>query len=139
MSDAIPPWIEAQERLSRSRRTKAAQSEIDFGGSPQINSGRFWHSKRDVKKFDFLFENRQTDGKTITINALELAKIVRDAVFEHSFPAMRLDFSKHFQRWILVRESEFEDMHTRILELEGALEVEQRRSQQLAAEPNDSM
>lgn len=115
------PWDEARKRLSVKRgQTKHAASEAEGareGGTLQINSGRFWHSKRDWAKFGYLFENRQTDSKTITINAVELGKIVRESMFEHKLPAMRLDFSKYNEDWVLVRRADFEEQNRLIIEL----------------------
>lgn len=125
MSDdnVIPPWQVARDRLSirrgQKRHHRSEQDLASGGGAMQVNSGRLWHSKRDVKKFDFLFENRQTDGKTITVNAPELQKIGREAVFEHSLPAMRLDFSKYHEDWVLIRRGDFEEQNQLILQLEG--------------------
>lgn len=123
---AIPPWQVARDRLSTKRgQTRHARSEqvgaAGGGGTMQVNSGRLWFSKRDFKKFDFLFENRQTDGKTITVNGEELRKISREAVFEHALPAMRLDFSKLHEDWVLIRRKDFEEQNELILQLQGLL------------------
>lgn len=126
----IPPWEEARERLrGRRGQTKHAASEAAGaqGGSLQINSGRYWHSKRDFKKFTFLFENRQTDSKTITINSQELKRITREAMFEHSLPAMRLDFTTAHEDWSLIRSRDLQDFHDHLAQLEGLLEDERRR------------
>lgn len=118
-----PPWERAQQRLKASK-PKHVRSEHRGanGGRLQVNSGRFWFSKRDFRKFNFVFENRQTDGKTITINGSELKKITRESIFENALPAMRLDFTALGEDWTLIRSADFTDFFEALKLLEGLLD-----------------
>lgn len=135
MSDkAVPPWEDARQRLLHKRKTAGARSEAGLGGALQINSGRHWFSKRDTKKLGFLFENRQTQGKTITVNAEELEKIAREAIFENSFPAMRLDFTNYHEDWVLIRRSDFESLSDENSQLIALVRDLNRRIEELENE-----
>src|SRR5438105_2668929 len=102
----VPPWEEARKRLGV-KKPKHQRSEIEGArgndGKLQVNSGRTWFSKRDFRKFNFIFENRQTDKKSYAVNAQELKQITREAFFEKGLPAMRLDFSVYSEDWVLLR------------------------------------
>lgn len=125
------PWERARRR-QQGTKPKHARSEQRgaLGGSLQINSGRFWHSKRDFRKFQFIFENRQSDSKTIAVNALELSKISREAIFEDSLPAMRLDFTSHGEEWVLIRACDFQDFFEALKLLEGLVEQYEQQLKQ---------
>lgn len=124
MSDT--PWEAARRRLS-STKPKHQRSEergATGGGKMQVNSGRFWFSKRDFKKFFFLFENRQTDADSYTIKRKELKKITKEAIFENALPAMRIDFSSDGD-WVLIRGIDFQDFYE-VYNLMEALLVAER-------------
>lgn len=117
------PWERAQNR-QKGRKPKHARSEEHGakGGKLQVNSGRFWHSKRDFRKFNFIFENRQTDSDSISIKGKELKKIAREAIFENALPAMRLDFSALGEDWSLIRSSDLQDFFEAFKLMEALLD-----------------
>lgn len=117
------PWEKAQKRLKQTKPKHVRSEQRGAqGGALQINSGRFWHSKRDFRKFNFIFENRQTDSKTITVNAQELKKITRESIFENALPAMRLDFTDQGEDWTLLRTSDFTEFFEALKLLEAMLD-----------------
>ena len=86
------PWNQAQQQ-KRSRRQEAGLAALP-GGRAQVNSGRTWVSKRDVRLNGFLVEARFTDKASYSISRAEFDKIVRDAIGTPpgQLPAIQLDF-----------------------------------------------
>lgn len=114
------PWKRANEMRHVKQERNFGKSK---GANPQLNSGRFWHSKRDNKKFSFLVENRTTNAGSYTIKAKELKQLTRDAFFHSNIPAMNIEFEKESEDWTLIRSVDLEEMQERMLGLEAALEA----------------
>ena len=72
------PWHKAKAQ-QRSRRQEQALANRP-GGRKQVNSGRHWFSKRDVRLNGFLVEARTTDADSYRIDKREFEKIVKDAL-----------------------------------------------------------
>ena len=86
------PWKQAREN-QRSRRQEERLGKLP-DGRPQVNSGRTWWSKRDVRLNGFLVEARTTDSASYTISRVEFEKLTRDAFGTPpgQLPAMQIDF-----------------------------------------------
>jgi hypothetical protein len=113
------PWV-------RAKRTKSQQQEERLGkmpgGSKQINSGRFWRSKRDAVLHNFLIEARTTDAGSYRIEKQEFLDIKKQGLQTPPglLPAMQIDLG---ELHLMVTElSAFQDREMRILELEARLE-----------------
>lgn len=92
MAEVPPtPW-------GRARRTQSERQERRLGklptGKKQINSGRHWFSKRDVRLGGFLVEARTTGSASYTLSRPEFDKLTREAFGSPPgmLPAIQLDF-----------------------------------------------
>lgn len=108
-------WRKAKNKASYQ---KQEESLARAGGSKQINSGRLWHSKRDVKLDGYLIEARSVGKnnsgepiKSYSIKADELKKLEKDAFFHNALPAMQIDFEKTNGRYIVTRLQDWESEH----------------------------
>lgn len=86
------PWRAATAQR-RSQRQEEKLGKLP-GGRKQLNSGRHWHSKRDVRLGGFLVEARTTEKKTYPIDVTEFRDIERQAIGTPpgQLPAMQIDF-----------------------------------------------
>jgi hypothetical protein len=93
------PW--RQVKNSKSRRQEERLAKVP-GGRKQINSGRFWHSRRDAKIRDFLIEARGTDSESYSISQKEFEQIAKQAVITPPgmLPAIQIDFSR-VKLWVM--------------------------------------
>jgi hypothetical protein len=72
------PW----ERAKAQQKSRAQEKALARrpGGSRQVNSGRHWFSKRDVRLNGFLVEARITDKDSYRIERKEFERIIKDAL-----------------------------------------------------------
>jgi hypothetical protein len=88
------PWRQAtgNQRSQRQERRLAKEP----GGKKQINSGRHWVSKRDVRLNGYLVEARTTEKKSYSISRKEFEDITRDALSTPpgQLPGLQIDFEK---------------------------------------------
>jgi hypothetical protein len=95
------PWeqAKAQQRSQRQEQSLAKRP----GGRKQVNSGRHWFSKRDVRLNGFLVEARTTEADSYRISKSEFEKIIMDAIatppgmlgaMQIDFPGLRLMVTK---------------------------------------------
>lgn len=93
------------------------------GGSQQINSGRFWRSKRDNILHDYLIEARTTEKGSYRIEKQEFLDIERQALQTPPgmYPGMQIDLGT--LKLIVVRLEDFQTRELRIRELEAMLET----------------
>jgi hypothetical protein len=86
------PWEEAKRKqayqIQEERYAKG-------GGKQQINSGRLWFSKGDVKKFNFLTNNKITGEQSFTIRLTEWLQDVHNAHFHDLLPAWQPTIQNH--------------------------------------------
>lgn len=77
-------WGEIRKAsAAQERRTATAH-----GGRRQPGSGSTWNRKGDVKTKLTLIENKRTDAKSITLKAVDLEKICREAWAENRRPVL---------------------------------------------------
>lgn len=113
------PW-------ARAKKTKSQRQEERFGdmqgGRKQVNSGRFWRSKRDAVLHNFLVEARTTDAGSYRVEKKEFYSIKKEGLQTPPglLPAMQLDLGE--LHLFVLELSAFQDMSMRILELEAQLE-----------------
>ena len=92
------------------------------GGSKQINSGRFWHSRRDNKLYDFLIEARTTEAESYRIEREEWLQMRRDAIREPPGMKPGMQISIKDLDLIVVELNHFHDMQVRLVALEAMVE-----------------
>lgn len=113
------PWLRAKKTKSQRQEERNGKME---GGSKQINSGRFWRSKRDNTLHSFLVESRTTDAGSYRIDKKEFLDIKRDGLQTPPglLPSIQVDLGE--LHLMIVELSAFQDMAVRILELEALME-----------------
>jgi hypothetical protein len=72
------PWHRAKAQ-QRSKQQEQALAKRP-GGRKQVNSGRHWFSKRDVRLNGFLIEARTTNAESYRIDKEEFEKVIKDAL-----------------------------------------------------------
>lgn len=116
------PWDAAKSVRGRSRRQEERLAKLP-GGKKQINSGRSWISKRDVRLGGFLVEARTTEKASYAINRDEFIEIERNAIGTPpgQLPAVQIDFTTPSRTLSLmvVRLDDHVYRSQRILALEG--------------------
>lgn len=88
------PWEKADaQRKARRQEDRMGKKP---GAQKQVNSGRTWFSKRDVRWNGFLVETRYTDNKTYPIERDEFKRMTSDAIRTPpgQLPAMQIDFGE---------------------------------------------
>jgi hypothetical protein len=119
------PW-------ERARKTKSERQEERLGNLPggnrQINSGRFWRSKRDATLFEFLIEARTTEKGSYTISYDEFRAIEKNALQTPPgcLPGMQIDLRS--LRLIVVRFDDWYDERVELLRLKDAGENQHRET-----------
>jgi hypothetical protein len=90
----VTPWKQATSN-KRSQRQEKRLSDLP-GDKKQVNSGRHWHSKRDVRLNGFLVEARTTENKSYSLQRDEFDKITNDALSTPpgQLPALQIDFER---------------------------------------------
>jgi hypothetical protein len=125
------PWQRAKGK-TKSQRQEERLGNME-GGSKQINSGRFWRSKRDATLHDFLIEARTTDQGSYRISRSEFLDIRYQGrqTPPGLLPAMQIDLGD--LHLILIELKAFQDAQLRIVELEALLEhVREEREKEAA-------
>jgi hypothetical protein len=89
---SIPPWADR-------RRLDNKRDELDWtrrtGGYQQPNSGRTWFRKADVRDEDYLWDCKETEKGSYTINLKEWEKLGRQARKENGrMPGLKVTFVK---------------------------------------------
>ena len=122
-----PPWKQARANQKSARQEKKLAAEK--GGRQQVNSGRLWWSKRDVRLNGFLVEARTTESASYTISKVEFAKLTRDAFGTPpgQLPAMQLDFDgPEPMRLFVMRLEDHQYFMERIAMLEAELDARRK-------------
>lgn len=58
------PWSPDRKTASQKQEARTAKKP---GARPQLNSGRTWSGKGDVKQYDVLIDNKTTEARSYTI------------------------------------------------------------------------
>lgn len=114
------PWGRAKTK-TKSQRQEERLGKME-GGKKQINSGRFWRSKRDAVLHSFLVEARTTDAGSYRIEKQEFLDIKKQGLQTPPglLPAMQIDLGE--LHLFVVELSAYEDLQMRLIELETLLE-----------------
>ena len=78
------------------------------GGSKTAASGAFWSRKGDVRSHDLLIEHKWTGKKSFSIKALEVEKIVTEAIIDSRMPVFGISLNN--KNYVLLTEDDFLEM-----------------------------
>ncbi len=117
------PWARAKKTKSQRQEERIGNME---GGGKQVNSGRFWRSKRDNTLHNFLVEARTTDAGSYRIEKKEFLAIKRNGLETPPglLPSMQIDLGE--LHLFVMELSAFQDLSVRLLELEVLLERQKK-------------
>lgn len=126
------PWDRAKAQQKSQKQEKRIGNLP--GGRKQINSGRNWFSKRDVRLGGYLVEARITDAQSYTIKKKEFEQITSEAIQTPPgmLPAMMLEIAG--LRLVVTREQDHMFMEQRVGILEGDIDTLMKRIQEIEAE-----
>jgi len=79
--------------------------EKAFGGQRTAASGAFWSRKGDVRSKDFLIEHKWTGKSQFTLKAVELEKIVKEAILDGRVPVF--GFHLNNENYVVLEENDF--------------------------------
>lgn len=75
------PWQQINDQRKAARQERGL-AKLE-GGSKQVNSGRSWFSKRDVRLNGFLIEARTTEKGSYRLDKDEFDQVTKDALATH--------------------------------------------------------
>jgi hypothetical protein len=82
------------------------------GGSKTAASGAFWSRKGDVRSHDLLIEHKWTGKKSFSIKALEVEKIVTEAIIDSRMPVFGISLND--KNYVLLTEDDFLEMREKL-------------------------
>lgn len=82
------------------------------GGSKTAASGAFWSRKGDVRSPDLLIEHKWTGKKSFSIKALEVEKIVTEAIIDSRMPVFGISLND--KNYVLLTEDDFLEMREKL-------------------------
>jgi hypothetical protein len=82
------------------------------GGSKTAASGAFWSRKGDVRSPDLLIEHKWTGKKSFSIKALEVEKIVMEAIIDSRMPVFGISLNS--KNYVLLTEDDFLEMREKL-------------------------
>jgi hypothetical protein len=87
-----------------------------IGGSRIAASGAFWSRKGDVRSKDLLVEHKWTGKKQVTVQAIVLEKIVKEAILDGRMPV--LGFHLNGENYVMLTEDDFLELRQELQEHE---------------------
>lgn len=82
------------------------------GGSKTAASGAFWSRKGDVRSADLLIEHKWTGKKSFSIKAVEVEKIVTEAIIDSRMPVFGISLNN--KNYVLLTEDDFLEMREKL-------------------------
>ena len=82
------------------------------GGSKTAASGAFWSRKGDVRSPDLLIEHKWTGKKSFSIKAVEVEKIVTEAIIDSRMPVFGISLNN--KNYVLLTEDDFLEMREKL-------------------------
>jgi hypothetical protein len=86
----------------------------EIGGKRNAGSGAFWSRKGDVRAADVLIEHKWTGKTQFTVKAVELEKIVTEAILDHRTPV--LGFHLNGENYVMLTEDDFFEFYHKLQE-----------------------
>jgi hypothetical protein len=82
------------------------------GGLKTAASGAFWSRKGDVRSHDLLIEHKWTGKKSFSIKAIEVEKIVTEAIIDSRMPVFGISLND--KNYVLLTEDDFLEMREKL-------------------------
>jgi hypothetical protein len=82
------------------------------GGLKTAASGAFWSRKGDVRSHDLLIEHKWTGKKSFSIKALEVEKIVMEAIIDSRMPVFGISLNN--KNYVLLTEDDFLEIREKL-------------------------
>ena len=98
------------QRQSKKHEDRLAKA---VRGSRIAASGAFWSRKGDVRSDDLLIEHKWTGKLQVTVKALVLEKIVREAILDGRTPV--LGFHLNGENYVMLTEDDYLEMREHLL------------------------
>jgi hypothetical protein len=83
-------------------------------GSTIAASGAFWSRKGDVRSDDLLIEHKWTGKQQVTVKAVVLEKIVKEAILDGRMPV--LGFHLNGENYVMLDENDFLELRQKLQE-----------------------
>lgn len=99
------------QKQSRKHEDRLAKK---IGGSRNAASGAFWSRKGDVRSDDLLIEHKWTGKTQFTVKAVELEKIVKEAILDSRMPV--LGFHLNGENYVMLQEDDYLELRQRVQE-----------------------
>jgi hypothetical protein len=97
------------QRQSQKHEKRLAKK---VGGSKTAASGAFWSRKGDVRSHDLLIEHKWTGKKSFSIKAIEVEKIVTEAIIDSRMPVFGISLND--KNYVLLTEDDFLEMREKL-------------------------
>ena len=104
------------QKQSRKHEDRLAKK---IGGSRNAASGAFWSRKGDVRSDDLLVEHKWTGKTQFTVKAVELEKIVKEAILDSRMPV--LGFHLNGENYVMLQEDDYLELRQRVQECTCAI------------------
>lgn len=108
-------WLMRSEGQKQSRKHEDRLAK-KLGGSRNAASGAFWSRKGDVRSSDLLLEHKWTGKTQFTVKAVELEKIVKEAILDGRTPV--LGFHLNSENYVIMQEDDFLELRQKLQEFE---------------------
>lgn len=99
------------QKQSRKHEDRLAKK---VNGSRNAASGAFWSRKGDVRSKDLLIEHKWTGKTQFTVKAVELEKIVKEAILDSRVPV--LGFHLNGENYVMLQEDDYLELRQRLQE-----------------------
>lgn len=117
----VPPYLKRAQTPDKGRAGRKAETSLAqrLGGQQVPGSGALSGAKGDVRKADFLVENKSSTNASFSIKQDVLIKIYQEALDVSKMPALAFQFvnsegqSAKRDRWVCVPEHIWEEMVNR--------------------------
>ena len=106
-------WLMRSEGQKQSRKHEDRLAKR-LGGKRNAASGAFWSRKGDVRTAHILLEHKWTGKAQFTVKAVELEKIVKEAILDSRTPV--LGFSLNNNNYIMLTEDDYLEMRQNLQE-----------------------
>jgi len=102
--------LKSEGQKQSQKHEKRLAKKVD--GSKTAASGAFWSRKGDVRSHDLLIEHKWTGKKSFSIKALEVEKIVTEAIIDSRMPVFGISLNN--KNYVLLTEDDFLEMREKL-------------------------
>lgn len=102
--------MKSEGQKQSQKHEKRLAKKVD--GSKTAASGAFWSRKGDVRSHDLLIEHKWTGKKSFSIKALEVEKIVTEAIIDSRMPVFGISLNN--KNYVLLTEDDFLEMREKL-------------------------